>query len=184
MTTIALSEEVNPDKQETPGEQLARTRKEKGYSLEYVASKLYLRVKIIELLEGGNYEQMPEPVFIKGYLRAYAKLLEIPPEPLLDTFNRLFDSERKPEKALWQGRRESHKGEKLVHWVTGIIALTVIIAVSIFWQKSKDSQPVFAPKTALLDKKTTDLQLTDLSKMRSVRPSSNLLSASMETKGG
>lgn len=133
-TTIAM-DEVHEDNYEKPGMQLARVREKKGYSQEYVAGKLHLRVRVIELLEEDNYQQMPEPVFIKGYLRAYAKLLGIPAEPLLATFNSLHTTERKPEKALWQSKRESNKGERAVRWLTGIIAIAALVAVGIWWQK-------------------------------------------------
>ena len=105
MNTTVIVDEIHNGTQEKPGMQLARVREKKGYSQEYVAGKLHLRVRIIELLEVDDYDQMPEPVFIKGYLRAYAKLLSVPAEPLLETFNSMYSSERKLEKAY--GRVEN-----------------------------------------------------------------------------
>ena len=66
-----------------PGVQLASIRQQKGYTVEYVANKLHLRVRIIELIENSEFNLLPEPVFVKGYLRAYSKLLGISPEPFL-----------------------------------------------------------------------------------------------------
>ena len=87
MTSFASTEESIDFTQVKPGAQLALVRAQKGYSLEYVAGKLHLRVRIIELLETDDYQNMPEPVFVKGYLRAYAKLLDVKYQPLLDNFN-------------------------------------------------------------------------------------------------
>jgi cytoskeleton protein RodZ len=177
MTTLASTEESADFPQIKPGAQLALVRAQKGYSLEYVAGKLHLRVRVIELLEVDDYQRMPEPVFVKGYLRAYAKLLDVPHQPLLDHFNRLYTPARKPEKALlWQQtRRETNKAEHAVRWFTTIFALIVLIAVGVWWQANKGNEPMFATNVSSIDKSSsivnqseTEIRLTDLSKMRSL----------------
>ncbi|WP_028388783.1 helix-turn-helix domain-containing protein [Legionella fairfieldensis] len=173
MNTTITMDEIHNRTQEKPGTQLAYVREAKGYSQEYVAGKLHLRVKIIELLEANNFDQMPEPVFIKGYIRAYAKLLAVPAEPLLEVFNSMYSSERKLEKALWQGKRESNKSERAVRLLTGLITISALIAAGFWWQKNKESQRL-PTKNAHAEAKTipfktdTELKLTDLSKMQSV----------------
>src|ERR1700722_14689819 len=102
MNTTTIMDAIHNGTHEKPGLQLARAREKKGYSQEYVAGKLHLRVRIIELLEADDYDQLPEAVFIKGYLRAYAKLLGFQSDPLLAIFNNVYSSEQKSEKALWQ----------------------------------------------------------------------------------
>jgi cytoskeleton protein RodZ len=192
MNTTATMDEIHNGTQERPGMQLALVREKKGYSQEYVAGKLHLRVRIIELLEADDYEQMPEPVFIKGYLRAYAKLLGIPGEPLLEIFNAQYSTERKLEKALWQSRRESNKGERAVRLLTGLIALGAIAVVCFWWQKSKDNQQLFSAKSVPVVAELTPLKvesevrLTDLSKMHSLLnpPNINNQITPMETTGG
>ncbi|WED44380.1 helix-turn-helix domain-containing protein [Legionella cardiaca] len=188
-TTIAM-DEIHKDSHEKPGAQLARIREKKGYSQEYVAGKLHLRVRIIELLELDNYQQMPEPVFIKGYLRAYAKLLGVSPEPLLTTFNSMNMSERKLEKALWQSKRESNKGERFVRWLTGLIAIGALVAVGIWWQKNRDTQQIETAKNTQSEvtasKNDPDIRLTDLSKMQAIfSTNSNAAQLTpLETHGG
>lgn len=48
-----------------------------------VADALNLPVNVIEALEADDHERLPPTVFTRGYLRSYARLLELPPEPLL-----------------------------------------------------------------------------------------------------
>ncbi|KTC86722.1 helix-turn-helix domain-containing protein [Legionella brunensis] len=188
-TTVAM-DEVQNDSHEKPGVQLARVREKRGYSQEYVAGKLHLRVRIIELLESDNYQQMPEPVFIKGYLRAYAKLLGISPEPLLVAFNSMHTSERKLEKALWQSKRESNKGERFVRWLTGLIAIGALVAVGVWWQKNRDTQELATtkstPNEVTASKSDPDIRLTDLSKMQTMFSSSSSTGqlTPLETHGG
>ncbi|MBA3535806.1 MAG: helix-turn-helix domain-containing protein [Tatlockia sp.] len=174
MNTTTPIDESHNGTQEKPGLQLARVREKKGYSQEYVAGKLHLRVRIIELLEADDYDQMPEPVFIKGYLRAYAKLIGVAPEPLLEIFNSTYSTERKLDKALWQSRRESNKGEHVVRILTGLIAVGAIVVVSFWWQKDNDSPQVLSGKSKPVaaelapTKVENEIRLTDLSKMHSL----------------
>ncbi|MCX7091423.1 MAG: helix-turn-helix domain-containing protein [Legionellales bacterium] len=177
--TSMLNEEM-PMIQEKPGAQLAAQRVLRDYSPEYVAGKLHLRVRVIELLEADDYENMPEPVFIKGYLRAYAKLLGIEPEPLLVTFNALYSDEKKIERTLWQSSRQSNRAEYMVRWVTILLSLGVLVAVGLWWESSRGSDPILPVK---LEQQALTIQpapevinnvrLTDLSKMRSLLAAPN-----------
>ncbi len=192
MNTTTAIDEMHRGTQEKPGMQLARVREKKGYSQEYVAGKLHLRVRIIELLDADDYDQMPEPVFIKGYLRAYAKLLGMSPEPLLEIFNSTYSTERKLEKALWQSRRESNKSERAVRILTGLIAVGAIVVVSFWWQKNNDGQQVLSSKSKPVAaeikpaKVENEIRLTDLSKMHSLLnpPISNPISPMEMANGG
>lgn len=173
-TTATTLDETNEPIELKPGACLAATREAKGYSKDYVAGKLHLRVKLIELLEADDYEKMPEPVFIKGYFRAYANLMEVDPEPLLAIFNGSYHQERKVDKALlWQSRRESNHVEHTIRWVTAIVAIGVLIAVAFWWHNNKENEQLFSSASAQFEKAAnhpsdSEIRLTDLSKMRSL----------------
>ncbi|MDF1683430.1 MAG: helix-turn-helix transcriptional regulator [Legionellaceae bacterium] len=158
---------------DNPGAQLAAIREQHGYSAEYVASKLHLRVCMIERLEADDYQDMPEPVFIKGYLRAYANLVGVKYEPLLASFNRFHAStKRGQERTLWQTRRQTHQVEHVTRWVTGAFAVIVVVAVAWWWSKSKDVETLFSAHTHQVDASLahaeSDIRLTDLSNMRTL----------------
>ncbi|BAP55697.1 hypothetical protein THII_1400 [Thioploca ingrica] len=70
------------------GAYLSSEREKNKLSVQQVADKLYLDVNLIKALEADNYEQLPPPIFIRGYIRNYAKLLEIPAEPILTAYER------------------------------------------------------------------------------------------------
>lgn len=60
------------------GERLKRLREERQLSREKVAQALRLHVRMISALEEGDMAALPGPTFIMGYLRSYARLLDIP----------------------------------------------------------------------------------------------------------
>ena len=177
MNTLLTADDNGLHQLEKPGAILAAQREQKGFTVAYVANKLHLRVRMIELLEADNYTQLPEPVFIKGYLRAYAKLLDMAVDPLLTTFNRVYSVDRKVEKALWQSRRAPARAEHAVRWLTLSFALIVVIAVVFWWQNNKENEKILSPHMARVEKvnqtvSESEIRLTDLSKMRSLLSSS------------
>lgn len=195
MNTTTTTDDKKDVTENHLGAELARIREKNGLSREYVSSKLRLRVKLIEHLEEDNYAQMPEPVFIKGYLRAYAKLLGVCPEPYIASFNNGYVSEKKPEKTLWQSKRESNKGELVVRIITTLVAISAMVAIAFWWQNNKEEQPFLSKKgqevitTNLVQalpesqqEKEAPAPLTPLSKMQSLF-SSTTTEASAEKVG-
>lgn len=67
----------------SPGARLAEERQVHGFSVEQVASQLNLAPRQIVALEADNYAALPGMVIVRGFLRAYAKLLKVDPVPLL-----------------------------------------------------------------------------------------------------
>lgn len=65
------------------GERLRRAREERGLSLKEAAESLVLKVQVLEALEACRFAELPEPALARGYLRRYALLLGLDPEPLL-----------------------------------------------------------------------------------------------------
>ena len=58
-----------------PGALLAAQRQAKGWSVEHAASQLKFATRQVIALEGDNYAALPGPVIVRGFVRAYAKLL-------------------------------------------------------------------------------------------------------------
>jgi cytoskeleton protein RodZ len=66
-----------------PGLVLRREREALGVTVREVSETLNLAMDTIEAIEADSYDRLPGLVFARGYLRAYARLLELDPEPLL-----------------------------------------------------------------------------------------------------
>ena len=80
-----MSTETTVDEAPSPGEQLRKARTGYGWALEDVAANLNLDVDVVRALESGDYAGLPEPAFIRGYLRAYARLMEMDDVQVLST---------------------------------------------------------------------------------------------------
>ena len=70
---------------EGPGSQLRAKRQERGLDLAEVAAQLHLTSRVVQQLERDDYEGMGH-VFAIGYLRNYARLLRLDPEPYVELY--------------------------------------------------------------------------------------------------
>jgi cytoskeleton protein RodZ len=68
------------------GALLREARERSGLSLQDVSQRLKMHIRVLESLENENWEQLSAPVFIRGQLRSYAKLLNVDAEPFLQQF--------------------------------------------------------------------------------------------------
>jgi cytoskeleton protein RodZ len=66
-----------------PGAQLAGRREQAGMTVEQVANQLNLAPRQIQALEADNYGALPGLASVRGFIRAYAKLLKMDAEPLV-----------------------------------------------------------------------------------------------------
>ncbi len=66
-----------------PGEILAARREEMRLSIEEVSARLKLAPRQIVALEADDFAQLPGLATVRGFVRSYAKLLELAPEPLI-----------------------------------------------------------------------------------------------------
>jgi cytoskeleton protein RodZ len=72
---------------ESPGAILLAERRNQGLSLGDIARQLKLSVRQVEALERDDYAAFSGPLFVRGFLRNYAKLLHLEPEALLAAAN-------------------------------------------------------------------------------------------------
>ena len=139
-----------------PGEYLRQLRSIQKRELSEVARELNMPERQLIALESDDYKSLPEPAFIKGYFRAYAKLLGADASHLIRRFDEIYTSdtglptnhalENSPLKAL--GRLQRGRRERLgwLKWVVGALVIIAIIwllyAGIKAWRNSKPAQSV------------------------------------------
>ena len=67
----------------TVAEQLRAAREARGLTVQQVADATKIRTDHIGALEQGNFDVFSAPVYIRGSVKIYAKLLKLDPPPLL-----------------------------------------------------------------------------------------------------
>jgi len=65
------------------GNTLREAREQLGLSINDVANRIKFAPRQIESLEADDFVRLPEAAFVRGFVRSYARLLELDPERLL-----------------------------------------------------------------------------------------------------
>ncbi len=66
-----------------PGRILAAQREAMGWTVEQVADQLKLAVRQVVAIEAGDNASLPNPAVVRGFVRAYAKIVRLDPIPLV-----------------------------------------------------------------------------------------------------
>lgn len=74
---------MNESTLESVGQTLRAAREAKGMSLDDAAMRLRLMHRQVEAMEADDFESLGQPVFARGFVRNYARLLGVAPESLL-----------------------------------------------------------------------------------------------------
>ena len=71
----------------SPGETLSRARKEKGLAAEEIILHLGITQRTLNALEKDEYEALPSPLYVKGYIRRYCSVLNMSDTEVLADFD-------------------------------------------------------------------------------------------------
>ncbi|MEI7579926.1 MAG: helix-turn-helix domain-containing protein [bacterium] len=116
----------------TIGTLLKERRKERGLSIEEVAQITKIRGRYLEALEDSNYSIFPSEVYIKGFLKNYAKLLKINEERALAMYRREREYQLKTptisttEKIKGKGFNFQFTPQRII---TGVVIIIVLLTV-------------------------------------------------------
>lgn len=139
-----MSEQINvdpvmpesvPSAPQVPvGEQLASARKALGIEVSDVAQRLKLGERQVEALERGDWHSLPGNTFIRGFVRNYARLINIDPAPLMVALDGIL--EKPVEKIIKSEFQQTEmpqaggasKRDRLVVVVGGILFLLAVLA--------------------------------------------------------
>lgn len=133
----------------TPGTLLQEAREVKKLSQTEIAKQICLSLQRVKELEKDNYSNIAALIYVRGYLRAYARCVGISPDKVMAAFDasalekefeRVKAQEEKPVKHQSVpviARSTRMINTKAVHWITILILLALVIFLGIWWQGKK-----------------------------------------------
>jgi transcriptional regulator with XRE-family HTH domain len=120
----------------TLGEKLRKLRGEFRISLSEIAKATKIQAKYLEYLEAGEYAKLPADVYVRGFLRSYARYLNVDEEALM----KLYERERHVQKNMGGTSEEgfSHKKAISIRSFTltpraAVLSLAALIVVGVFF---------------------------------------------------
>ncbi|MFD2644161.1 RodZ domain-containing protein [Pseudomonas japonica] len=112
---------------ENPGEILRQARENRGWEQAEVARKLNLTLSSLNNLEDGAFDKLPGHTFARGYIRAYAKLLDMDQAALVQSFDHYTGTHAQGSDVHALGRIE--EPVRLSHNILRIVSLLLLVVV-------------------------------------------------------
>ena len=114
-----------------PGELLKEARRKTRRRYKRLSSELGIPEKYLEALEENNFSVMAGPTYVKGYLRAYAKKLDLDPETVITAFDRYLKDQRSQKKKVVKKEQKKEIKKKLPFIYAVIFVLIALITLLI-----------------------------------------------------
>ncbi|MES9969739.1 MAG: RodZ domain-containing protein [Candidatus Thiodiazotropha sp.] len=129
--------EMTPEAVVGPGTQLRKARERLGLDQAKMAAQLHLSQAMIAALEVDDYDNLPGPVFVQGYLRKYSRLLGVNEAAIIEAYQNLFPvSDELPIQGSQKQElgRDLHSGHGIIRYVTWGILLILVGLLFFWWQ--------------------------------------------------
>lgn len=118
-----------------PGSLLRRERTSRGMSIHQVVEATRIQGYLIEAIEKEKWDELPSPVFVKGFMRGYARVLELDEQKVINLYNNVIGTQPpEQERPLTETEEKPRMRLLLVALLLAIGILTG--AVLYFWQSS------------------------------------------------
>ena len=132
------------------GARLRGRREELKLNIQDIAAQMRLEPRIIEALESESFEGLPAPLYVRGYIRGYAKILKLDANALVELYD--SDAPGEPPEIIPEVKHptQTSSSDKPVKAFTYLVTFTLVILLIAWWQSS------FVVKTVSLPAAVTE----------------------------
>jgi cytoskeleton protein RodZ len=124
------------------GSLLKREREKKGLSLDQLSQITKLRKQYLEALEDEKFDNLPSPVYVKGFIRSYAQGLGIDAKEAISLYEHIAPDEEEVPKPLTVLKEPK---SKIAYFIIPLIAVLVFGIYTLV--DFKDLFPPYLPST-------------------------------------
>ncbi len=141
---------VKPKDEQHAGIELRQAREKRGLQQEDIAKQLRLSLQTIKDIETYDFRQNHALTYVKGYLRSYARIVDLSAEKLVEDF---MDSDwakaqlvkrQTPQQTLSTPTvktiKQRHKRKSAARWI-GVAFLLGLMVLVISWWQGQKAQP-------------------------------------------
>ena len=116
-----------------PGGRLQAARIHLGMSIGDVANQMHLSTAILEALEENNFDEITAPIFVKGYLRAFARIVAIDEDAIIDEYVELYSNDDPPITTTSNTAAEISASDARIKWMTYLVIIVLIALLGAWW---------------------------------------------------
>jgi len=130
------------------GERFRAAREERGLTLSEVGEQVRIRSVYLAAIEEENWKAIGAPVYIRGFLRTYARFLGLDPEEAVSEFNASTGSSPASPSATAAPSSPRQRSMAPLLWIAGIVAIALIGFVIFVYVSPPRAAVVTAQQTA------------------------------------
>ena len=128
-----------------PGDRLQAARIEQGLSLDDVAGRMHLSANILKAIENNEFEEITAPIFVKGYLRAYARIVSLDEDDMIDQYIDFYSEEDPPITSTGNTVAELSAADPRFKWATYIVVIIIGVALTTWWwNREQNDEPTIS----------------------------------------
>jgi cytoskeleton protein RodZ len=110
---------------------LKSKREESGLDLKYISVETKISLEMLESIENEYHAKLPEPVYVKGFIRSYAMILGIDANSVIHSYE---DSRRNylgvtQSKTQFTRKREKKRGDFWPRFIMGAVVMASLVAI-------------------------------------------------------
>jgi cytoskeletal protein RodZ len=114
------------------GELLRKAREDKGLSLAQVEEATKIRHAYLQALEEEDFDRLPAPVYVKGFLKNYALFLGLDPQSTTQLYQPVLAKTVAAPVFLDEPLRPHRAETRLARWI-GLVLIVVALASMAWW---------------------------------------------------
>ena len=120
---------MEPQKESSLGNFLKGEREKQGLSQDQVAQITRLRQNFLSALENEDLDNLPPPVFVKGFIRSYAQAVGFDAKKAIDLYEKIAPAEEKQPKPLIGYETSKRKTEFFLIPLILVVASIIVIYI-------------------------------------------------------
>ena len=141
-----MTDEVKPDASDNQnvaplGEVLLAARKAKKLTQKDISNSLKLSIKQIDAIEKNDFSLLPDATNTRGFIRNYARLLNVDAEPLLASFRARVPEILPTTLSVQSSTRQVKLSKESQPWLKYILASILVLLFLLAWFFYMDYMP-------------------------------------------
>jgi cytoskeleton protein RodZ len=118
------------------------------------AARLHLKPHLISIIETERFENGPPPIFMRGYIRSYARLLNMPEKEVAQALAQLnLENPATSTPTPMARKRISNHNNSSTGWSTSLVVLVLVGLVGMWWNthsRNSSKENAVAPSAQVI----------------------------------
>lgn len=122
---------------ENPGQILKKAREEKEFTIDVIAQRLRLDTRLVEAIEQDNFDVFPAAAYVRGYLRSYAKQVDVAQDEIIAAYDQVAADGPTIEPHVTQAQPQASSDDKHIKIVSYSVVAASLLLLALWWNSQQ-----------------------------------------------